>query len=256
MRYYLIGCEVLFRECCHLSAISPHRIDHRWLSQGLHDIGAEKMSARLQEEINAVPADTYDAILLGYALCNNGVVGLSCAHTPVVIPRAHDCITLYMGSREAYTKHFNEKPGTYYLTSGWLERDDAELEDMGHPYRAEMGLGMSHEELAELYGEENVEYLQEMLGDPLKNYSRIGYIDMGFERHLSFAEQARAEADQRGWVFEQISGNLILLEKFLNGVWDEDFLVALPGESIVATHDEKIFACRCAGCDGSCRCDE
>ena len=44
---------------------------------------------------------------------------------PLVIPRAHDCIALFMGSRQRYREYFDAHPGTYYRTSGWIERDDA-----------------------------------------------------------------------------------------------------------------------------------
>ena len=31
-------------------------------------------------------------------------------HTPIVMPRAHDCITLYLGSRERYQAQFERHP--------------------------------------------------------------------------------------------------------------------------------------------------
>ena len=116
----LIACEVAFREICWASARSASLVDLEFLSQGYHDnsdIGRE----RLQERIDAVPEGKYDAILLGYALCNNMVVGLQARHTPLVIPRAHDCITFFLGSKERYARVFREHPGTYYYTAGWLE---------------------------------------------------------------------------------------------------------------------------------------
>jgi hypothetical protein len=59
------------------------------------------MSARIQESIDRVDPARHEAVLLGYGLCNNGVVGLH-APVPLVISRAHDCITLLLGSRERY----------------------------------------------------------------------------------------------------------------------------------------------------------
>jgi len=38
-----------------------------------------------------------------------------------VVPRAHDCITLLLGSKERYAKLFGERPGTYWYSAGWLE---------------------------------------------------------------------------------------------------------------------------------------
>ena len=37
MRILLIGCEVIIRELCDAVARSPHVVDARFLSKGLHD---------------------------------------------------------------------------------------------------------------------------------------------------------------------------------------------------------------------------
>ena len=64
----------------------------------------------------------YEAILLGYARCNDGVAGVTARQVPLVIPRAHDCITFFFGSRETYKKYFDRYPGTYYMTTGWAKQ--------------------------------------------------------------------------------------------------------------------------------------
>ena len=45
MRILLIGCEVIIRELCDAVARSPHVVDARFLSKGLHDRGARVMRA-------------------------------------------------------------------------------------------------------------------------------------------------------------------------------------------------------------------
>ena len=87
-------------------ARSPNRIDVEFLPKGLHDIGQAGMSARLAEVLAAVDESKYDALLLGYALCSNGVVGLGARSIPLVIPRGHDCITFFFGSKERYLDYF------------------------------------------------------------------------------------------------------------------------------------------------------
>ena len=76
MRLNLIGCEVLFREMCHACAHSPHQVDLEFLPKGLHDLGGKPMAAKLQEAVDRTPEGAYEAILLGYALCGNGLDGL------------------------------------------------------------------------------------------------------------------------------------------------------------------------------------
>src|SRR5512133_1820037 len=121
-RYKLIACEILFREICYCAAQTQNIIDVTFLPKGLHDIGQAKMSARLQAEIDQIDASQYAAILFGYGLCNNGTQGLR-ATIPMVVPRAHDCITLLLGSKEKYAAYFRDHPGTFYKSPGWIERD-------------------------------------------------------------------------------------------------------------------------------------
>lgn len=242
-RYALIGCEVLFREICHLSATCPHTVDHLWQSQGLHDLGAERMSARLQQVIDDLPADTYDAVLLAFALCNNGVLGLTARDCPLVIPKAHDCISLFLGSRHRYREEFDAHPGTFFLTSGWIERDEATVEDAGGTIADRLGLVIDREALIEEYGEENAAFIAEQMGDLTAHYDRLAYIEMGFEENLGFRDVAAAEAQKRGWRFAELAGDLDLLRRLLSGTWDEDFVVARPGETLQASHDDDVL-CR------------
>ena len=102
------------------AARSRNLIDFEFLTQGYHDIPGTGR-AEIQKRIDATAAGRYDALLLGYGLCSNILTGLTTAHTQLVIPRAHDCITFFLGSKERYQECFNAKPGTYYYTSGWLE---------------------------------------------------------------------------------------------------------------------------------------
>ena len=75
MRIKIIGCDVTFREICHLAARSPHHVDIEFLPKSLHDLKSAGMRQKLQERIDAVPAD-YDAVAMAYALCGNGAAGL------------------------------------------------------------------------------------------------------------------------------------------------------------------------------------
>ncbi len=76
MRLKLICCEIFFREACALLAESRNTCDVDFLPKGLHDLGADRMLPRLQEVVDAVDPERYKAILLGYALCNNGLAAL------------------------------------------------------------------------------------------------------------------------------------------------------------------------------------
>ncbi|NLC58741.1 MAG: DUF1638 domain-containing protein [Armatimonadetes bacterium] len=242
----IIACEVAFREICWVAARSPNLVDLEFLSQGYHDnsgIGR----AHLQERIDAVPEGKFDALLLGYALCNNMVVGLEARHTPLVIPRAHDCITFFLGSKERYARVFRERPGTYYYTSGWLEHRERGGERVPWQQGAQLGpdTAFGYQELVEKYGEENARYVMETLGQWVRDYSHGTLISFDFTRHLPLEAQVRAICAENGWDYDEIPGDLGLLQRWVDGEWnEEEFLVVQPGEQVVATYDERILGTR------------
>ena len=242
LRLKLLACEILYRELCAVVARSVHRVDVEFLPKGLHDIGQPGMFARLSEALGRIDESHYDAVLLGYGLCNNGIVGLAARSRPLVVPRAHDCITLFLGSSRRYLDYFFSHPGVYFKTTGWIERGDdlrqLRSESIGH--RA--GMGCAYDELVARYGEDNARYLAEQLGNMTRNYSGLTWIEMGIEPDDRFERLARREAAERGWRFEKLQGDLSLLEDLVNGRWDaERFLVVPPGGRIAPSFDDGII---------------
>jgi hypothetical protein len=250
-----IGCEVLYREVCWLAATSGVQVDVEFLRKGLHDLQTGDMVSRIQAAVDAVdPAAGYEAILLGYARCSDGLVGVTARSVPIVIPRAHDCITLFFGSRAAYREYFDAHPGTYYLTTGWSERNfgwsgdgTGDLTAYGRPaygvqgVMGKLGMTETYEEMVEKYGQESADFLQATLGDWMKNYDRFLYLRMGVCDETPHLARAREDAAERGWKLEVRDGDLGLLRKLVNGPWDEDFVVVPPGGRIVARDDERVL---------------
>ena len=242
MRLKLIACEILYREVCAAVARSPNRVDLEFLPKGLHDIGQEGMSGRLHEVLAAVDESNCDAVLFGYGLCSNGLVGLAAPTVPLVIPRAHDCITLFFGSKERYLEYFQNNPGVYFKTSGWIERGEnlQQLAPQSIPEKS--GLAMTYEELVAKYGEDNAKFLYEKLGDMTRNYRQIAFIEMGVEPDDRFERLARRQAAERGWNFEKLQGDMALIRRLVDGPWDEDeYLIVEPGCRVAPSFDDKII---------------
>jgi len=259
MRLRIIACEVLARELYYCAATSPHIIDISLIRRGLHET-PDVLRAEIQKQIDQVaqedsdsPALPPDAICLGYALCGNATAGLIARNVPLVIPRAHDCITLYLGSRARYNEEFTSHPGTYYYAMDYIERSDRRGTVVPLGTTSDARRKEVYEEYVQKYGKDNADYLLEVMGGWMAHYNRAAFIDLGIGDATGVEAQARAEASSKGWMFEKLAGDLVLIRKLTYGDWDDDFLVVPPGGELTVTYDHNILGCRHAVSAGRAR---
>jgi hypothetical protein len=242
----VIACEIAFREICHLAARSPHLHDLEFLTQGHHDV-PNRGRVEIQKRIDDVPAGKHEAILVGYGLCSSILTGLRATHLPLIVPRAHDCITFFLGSKERYQQCFAGRPGTYYYTSGWLEcarRRGLTIGQTGGllPAQGNNSTQTAYEQWVAKYGEEKAKYLLEVMADWTSHYSHGVLIDFDFSKPLNLRPQVEQICADRGWQFEEMTGDLGLLQRWLDGDWSEkDFLVVQPGQQIAPSYDDRII---------------
>ena len=237
MRCLLVGCEVLLRELADAIARSPHTIDVEFLPKGLHDLGGARMRQALQAAVDQADPARHEAVLMGYALCGNGLHGLEARRVTLVAPRAHDCIALLLGSRQRYDTYFHAHEGVYFRSTGWLERG-RDIEQLAR----DAGTDFTLADLIAKYGDDNGRYLYDELRRYERSYRQLTFIETGLECDGRFEQQARAEAAEKSWQFEKIRGDLGLYRKLVGGDWDPaEFLVVEPGGRIVASYDEDII---------------
>lgn len=217
-------------------------MDIELVAKGFHD-RPEELRTRLQRMIVGAGDQGYDAVLLAYGLCGKATSGLAASEIPLVLPKAHDCITLFLGSRLRYRDQFDDNPGTFWYAQDYIERDDG----LG----TELAMGATgsdlkevHKEYVAKYGEDNADYLMEVMGAWQEHYQRAVFIDMGVGDASGVENKAREEAGRRGWTFERLKGDLVLLERLLNGDWDKDFLVLQQGETVEMAHNEEVVRCQ------------
>jgi hypothetical protein len=242
MRLKCIGCDALARPIYLCSAGSPHIVDVELLQLGLHN-DPQDLQTRLQGRIDVASGEGYDAILLAYGLCGNSTVGLIAREIPVVIPRAHDCITLFLGSRERYKEQFEGHPGTYWYALDYIERRDGSGTSLSLGASVETDLPGVYESYVEKYGKDNADYLMEVMGAWQQHYKRAVFIDMGIGDSTAVEARAQSEAARRGWEYERLAGDMVLVRRLLLGDWEEDFLVLQPGEQVKLTYDHNVIGC-------------
>jgi hypothetical protein len=236
-RLCVIACHVLWRELCHYGSLSPNICDMRFLEQGLHNTPAE-LRRRVQQEVDSAPPDA-DAIVFGYGLCSNGIEGVVARDTPIVVVRAHDCITFLLGSRERYREYFDQNPGTYWYSPGWIDTSTQPGKDRFEQTRRHY---------VETYGEENADYLMQAEQAWMTNYNNAAYVDLGFGASGEYQQYTRECAEWLGWNCDVLEGDAGLVRALLEGDWDEErFLLVPPGHRIALTHDERIVTALEAG---------
>lgn len=229
----VLACSVFEKEIALLTRGAAHLAEVRFFEIGLHD-QPDRMRDTLQKEIRALDQrNDIAAVALAYGLCGRGTAGLRPQRHRLVIPRAHDCITVFMGSKEAYAEHYRRCPTCYYYTPGW-NRDRR----VPGPERLES----MKTELAKKFEPEDVEFLVETERAQWALHDTATYLDLGTEDAEAEAAYARQCADWLGWKFERRHGDAALLRDLLWGNWDNArFQIVEPGLQLGQAHDGMVF---------------
>jgi hypothetical protein len=207
----VIACSIMKDE---LLRLEGEGVSFVFLEQSLHRT-PQKMPAAVQKEIDKTAESGADYVVLGYGLCSNGILGVRPVRQPLVIPRAHDCISLFLGSPERYREEHGKEPGTYYLTKGWIDEGKSPLGILA--------------EYTQRYGKETAEWA---IREELKNYKRIALVDAGNGFSPEHRAHARENARFLNLKYEEIEGSREYFARMLQGGWEKDFLILHPGEEV------------------------
>lgn len=211
-RTKIIACRVVVEEM--LPRLPPD-VATETLEMSLHEHPGRLRTA-LQAAIDA-SAGGWETIILGYGLCGRAVVGLHANGCRLVIPRADDCIGIFLGSPDAHRAQLREEPGTYFLTKGWLGSG------VTTPFS-------SYDQVAAKWGRERADRVMAAM---LRHYRRLAFIRTGSEEALEDDRaQAREIAARFDLRYEELAGTSALVEQLVYGPWDDRFVVVPPGETV------------------------
>jgi len=242
MKLKIIACKIFEKELASVTWCSPNIIDVTMIRQDYH-VYPKKLHEVLQEEIDLFESgndshsnigEDYDAIVIAYGLCSNCLVGIHSSKYPLVIPRAHDCNTIFLGSKEKYTETFTTYPGSFFYNQTWMKlgklSDETDLERKYNEY------------MEKFDDEDTVEYLLEMDKAMLKNYKHAIYMLWPDFAEQTYRDQVAERAAEKGWDYIEVDGSNRLLKNMVDGKWDEsDFLIVQPGQQVVAENGELII---------------
>lgn len=229
----MLACEVFRDEIALHARGAAHLVETRWFEIGLHD-RPEQLRATLQRQLDELAGrPDIAAVVLAYGLCGRGTAGLRAVGQPLVMARAHDCITVFMGSKEAYAAHQRRCPTCYYYTPGWNRARRVPGPEMIELKRAELALR---------FDDEDVAFLMESERQQLAMHDTATYLDLGTANAQAEAAYAQRCAAWLDWKFEHLPGDPALLRDLLWGRWDPArFQIIQPGEQLGQAPDESIL---------------
>ncbi|MEX0330976.1 MAG: DUF1638 domain-containing protein [Puniceicoccaceae bacterium] len=199
------------------------------LEMGLHD-QPDVLRQEVQKTIDRLEAmPNIETILLLYGICGNGLIGVESKRCQLIIPRAHDCVSILLGSPEKHQAILKDNPGTYFYSPGWVrgrrvpgpDRDAHLMEFYSEKYPGD---------------EEMVEDLIEADHETYEHHNCAAYVDL--TDNVGAESYCKDCAASLGWKYRRLQGDATLLKDFLSGNWDDTrFLVAGPGERIEGVVD-------------------
>ena len=152
----------------------------------------------------------HDTILISMGFCGGSWDQVT-APCRIVIPRVDDCVSLLLQRGDDYVPN---------------------LKEMGHLYLYEKDVG---ESLFTRIGEDvDSELADEMIEMYFGNYHHLDIIDTGLNNCYDedYVVAAQVSADRINASLDYVEGSNRILEKLVSGQWDEQFIVAEPGQLI------------------------
>ena len=221
----LLACDVFTTEIAKLRDETAATIGPVvWLEMGLHD-HPDELRAAIQSALATLEEEpATETILLAYGLCGNGLLGVRAGRCQLVLPRAHDCISVFLGSPAAHEAVLKAEPGTYFYSPGWIRGRRVPGPDREAYLRACYAPRYPDDP-------EVVDDLIEADREIFAQHGCAAYVDLTNDSDAeSYCQDC---ARHLGWKYRRLPGDPTLLRDLLTGPWDAArFLVVPPGHAV------------------------
>lgn len=191
-----------------------------YMDYGLHRVPSN-LTWSVQEVIDSIEQPSL--VVLGYGLCGNGLDGIKAGKHTLLIARADDCIAILLGSYKKYIQMFEEQPGTYYLTKGWLESGSNPLQE--------------YEEYVEKYGQESAEWVMDQQYQHYERLVFVAHSQEDLEKYRPQALEVARYCERWDMRYEEVLGSDIYVRRLIEIAStpekaDDEFVVIPPGGEI------------------------
>ncbi|WDP93318.1 MAG: DUF1638 domain-containing protein [Desulfobacter sp.] len=207
-------------------------LEFKFLEAGLHN-NPRLLKEKLQKAIDDISAKgDGDRIIIGYGVCGKGTIGVRARQIPLVIPKVHDCIALFLGGDRAYKDQFQKFPGTYYLSAGWCQENTEPMSQR----RQRVWMGSEkvvYDDLLNSHGKETADTTFAFFNSWQKNYQRAAYIETGAGQASKYEKQAREMARAYGWAYEKIQGSHALIGKMMTADRTDGQILFVPPDHVI-----------------------
>jgi N-methylhydantoinase A/oxoprolinase/acetone carboxylase beta subunit len=223
----VIACSVLAVDIKQSAEKLGLDFDYTFLEAGLHN-NPYRLREKLQAAIDTLSASgLYERIIIGYGICGKGAVGIRAQNIPLVFPRVHDCIALFLGGNLAYKAQFKKYPGTFYLTKGWIEAR-IESESTLDQYAYFGNQRFEYNDLVQKHGDLVARKTFDFLNTWQKNYQRAVYIETESRATANYEAMAQEMAGLFHWQYERIKGSHELIKKLIEADMPGNEILFVP----------------------------
>lgn len=219
MSIKIIACESMKNE---LMYYNDKNMDIEFIPMGLH-AHPDKLHTELQSRIDKV--ENCSRIVLAFGLCGGALKNIKSKY-PITIPKVHDCVPLFLGSREKFKEIQSSIVGTLYLSNGLMSEDSqGKLLSMLN----------EHNIMAEKYGEKKALKLFRRM---FENYTDIRFIETEVKAAEKSIEDSKKMAELLELNYSTMKGSKDYMYSIMNGPYDDERFINIPSNTSI---DEYCF---------------